>query len=474
MRSPVSALATVFALALFGFSGTALRGAEHLPSSPPGITADTPAPNSVESDLNTAVTLLRQGEIESAIDVVRPHLPGDVRAVDLLFKVGMTMLASAQTTHSSEVEKRDTLLDASIAAFRAILAAYPGLVRVRLELARAFFLQGQDGLAKRHFELALAANPPAPVVANINRHLTEIRARKRWSAHFGIALAPDTNIGAASANETVMLDFAGQRLPFTLDEGGEKSGIGVSIWTGGEYQLPLAPSLRLRMGGNIFRSDYANSQFDRMTLRGHVGPRWLIDQRTEASLLLTARQEWRSDEPSSRSLGLRLEASRRLSPRLSGQLGLSWSEKRHDESTHLDGPVKDLSAGLSWAMTPTLQTDFRAGWSSEEPETETLRSQTRWASLGAHTALPRGFNASGALTSRWTDYEGPGFPPTNVLDGSPREDVTRSLRLSGHKRDFTIRGFSPQLSVTHERRSSNAQQADYRRTWGELSFVRQF
>ena len=474
MRSPVSALSTVLALALFGLSGTELRSAEHLPASPPGMTAETPAPNSVENDLNAAVALLRQGEIEDAIDVVRPHLPGDVRAVDLLFEIGMIMIASAQTIPSSEAGRREVLLDASITAFRTILAEHPGLVRVRLELARAFFLRGRDGLAKLHFELTLAGNPPAPVVANINRHLAEIRARKRWSAHFGIALAPDTNIGANSANETVMIDFSGQRLPFTLDDGGEKSGIGVSIWTGGEYQLPLAPSLRLRMGGDIFRSDYATSQFDRMTLRGHVGPRWLIDQRTEASLLLTARQEWRSDEPSSRSLGLRLEASRRLSPRLTGQLGVSWSKKRHDESTHLDGPVKDLSAGLSWAMTPTLQTDFRAGWSSEEPETETLRSQTRWASLGARTALPRGFNASGALTSRWTDYEGPGLPPTNVLDASPREDVTRSLRLSGHKRDFTIRGFSPQLSVTHERRGSNAQQADYRRTWGELSFVRQF
>ena len=474
MRSPVSAFSIVLAVALFGLSGTALRSAEHIPTSPPGMTVETPGSNPAESDLNAAVALFRQGEIEDAIDVVRPHLAGDARAVDLLFEAGMAMLGTAQTMSPPEAGRHEALLDASIAAFRAILAEHPGLVRVRLELARAFYLRGRDGLAKRHFELALAANPPAPVVANVNRHLAEIRARKRWSAHFGIALAPDTNIGAASANETVMIDFAGTRLPFTLDDGGEKSGVGVSIWTGGEYQLPLAPSLRLRMGGDVFRSDYADSQFDRMTLRGHVGPRWLIDQRTEASLLFTARQEWRSDEPSSRSLGLRLEASRRLSPRLSGQLGLSWSEKRHDESAHLDGPVKDLSAGLSWAMTPILQTDIRVGWSSEEPETETLRSQTRWTSLGARTALPRGFNASGALTSRWTDYEGPGFPPTNVLDGSPREDMTRSLRLSGHKRDFTIRGFSPQLSVTHERRGSNAQQADYRRTWGELSFVRQF
>ena len=134
----------------------------------------------------------------------------------------------------------------------------------------------------------------------------------------------------------------------------------------------------------------------------------------------------------------------------------------------------DLSAGLRWVATPILQSDIRAGWARERPESEDLRSRTRWASVGASAALPRGFSVSGTLTGRWTEYAGPGRPPTDVLDGTQREDVTRSIRLSAHKRDFTIRGFSPQLSVTHERRDSNAQQADYRRTSGELSFVRQF
>ena len=475
MRRLFSALVPVLAVALFCLSGTALWSAEDRSVLQPRAATEAPVHGSVEHDLNTALALLVQGEVDDAIDIVRPHLPGDSRAVDLLFETGMTMLGSAQTTHPSEAAKREALLDASIAAFRAILAEHPDLVRVRLELARAFFLRGnRDGLARRHFERALAANPPAPVVANINRHLAEIRARKRWSAHFGIALAPDTNISAASANETVLLDFFGQRLPFTLHDGGEQSGIGLSIRAGGEYQLPLAPNLRLRLGGDIFRREYAGSRFDRMGLGGHVGPRWLINQRTEASLLLTARREWQADRPSSRSLGLRLEASRRLSARASGQLGASWNARRHDMSTHLDGPAKDLFAGLSWVMTPTLQADIRAGWGSEQPESETLRNQTHWASLGARTALPRGFSVSGTLTGRWTDYEGPGQPPRNVLDGTPREDVTRSIRLSAHKRDFTIRGFSPQLSVTHERRGSNAQQADYQRTWGELSFVRQF
>ena len=474
MHIPVSALAPFLAVALHCLSVTAVQGAEHGPDSQPDIGAETLVPGSIESDLNAAVSLVLQGEIDAAIDTVRPHLRRDPRAVDLLFNAGLAMLGSAQTTPPSNAAGREALLDASIALFRAILAEHPDFVRARLELARAFFLRGRDGLARRHFERALAADPPPPVVANINRHMAVIRARKRWSAYFGTALLPDTNIGAASASETVLVDVFGQRLPFTLDDGGEQSGIGLSVWAGGEYQEPVAPSWFIRMGGNISLREYPGSKFDRTGLGGHVGPRWLIDQRTEASLLLTFRREWQGDRPSSRSLGLRLEAFRRLTPRVSGQLDASWNAKRHDVSTHSDGPVSDLSVGLTWAVTPTLQADFRTGWGRERPEAEALRNRTFRTSLGASIALPRAFSVSGTLTGRWTDYKGPGRPPSNVVDGSPRKDITRSIRLSVLKRDLTIGGFSPQFSVTHERRGSNAQQADFKRTGGEISFVRQF
>ena len=474
MRSATSTISLAFAAVLPCLSGTALLSAEHLPIPQPDIATEAPVPGSVESDLNAAVALLLQGEVEGAVDAVRPHLPRDSRAVDLLFEAGRGALSAAETTNPSETVRREALLDASITIFRAILAAHPDFVRVRLDLARAFFLRERDSLARRHFELTLAANPPAPVVANIHRHLAEIRARKRWSGYFGMALLPDTNIGAASASETVLVDTPFGRLPFTLDDGGAQSGIGLSVWAGGEYQEPLVPNWFFRIGGDISRREYTGSKFDGMSLGGHAGPRWLIGPRTEASLLFTARREWQADGPSRRSLGVRLEASRRLTPRVSGQFGASWSARRHDESTYLDGPALDLSVGLAWSVSPILRANLRTGWSRVRTELESLRNRTFRTSLGASIALPRGFNVSGTLSGSWADYKGPGRPPSNVVDGSPRKDVTRSIRLSVLKRDLTIGRFSPQFSVTHERRGSNAQQTDYRRTGGEISLVRQF
>ena len=77
-----------------------------------------------------------------------------------LFHLGMTALELAGQA-GRNVDRRE-LYDKAIEAFRAILVNRPELTRVRLELARVFFLKGQDGLAKRHFEVVLAGVVPPP------------------------------------------------------------------------------------------------------------------------------------------------------------------------------------------------------------------------------------------------------------------------------------------------------------------------
>jgi len=72
---------------------------------------------------------------------------------------------------------------------------------------------------------------------------------------------------------------------------------------------------------------------------------------------------------------------------------------------------------------------------------------------------------------RETDYEGNWFPHT---DGEAREDRTRSFRASVHDRALAWKAFSPQVSLVHEVRKTNAQLYDYERPGGELRFVRLF
>ena len=193
----------------------------------------------------------------------------------------------------------------------------PGLVRVRLELARVFFFKGENDLSRRHFEHVLAGNPPALVLANVRRFLAEIRARRRWTLHTGFALAPDTNIGGTSDERIIHIDIGGQRLPFRRDaENLTTSGIGVSVWTGGEYQYPLGDGVRLRGGANLSRRDYAGSRFDQTFVSGHAGPRWLMGRNTEASVLASVQRRWSAGAPVYDALGARVEAGHRFTRRV--------------------------------------------------------------------------------------------------------------------------------------------------------------
>ena len=429
------------------------------------------APDAVSNDAGSvaeAQALMDAGRFMEAVAILGPLVQRQVVHADTLFLYGLAATGAARQPGVPD-DTRDALLDQAIASFHTMLIGRPGLVRVRLELARAFFLKGEDSLARGHFERVLAGRPPAPVVANVQRFLAEIRARRRWTMYLGAAVSPDSNIGGASDEQIIYIND----LPFRRDaEELTTSGIGVSVWTGGEYQHPLGDRLRLRLGGDLSRQDYGGSKFDQTFVSAHAGPRWLVDKDTDVSLVANARRRWTGTTLSYDDLGVRVEAGRRLTPRIRVSGRASWYRRDHRTRDFLDGPVLNFSLSGSWVILPILRADGAAGYARERPRSETWRNASRWMRLGASVALPLGFTVSGSGELRWTNYEGNWFPFTR--DGAPREDRTRILRATVHNRAFTLFGFSPQLVVTNEARDTNAQLYDYKRTRAELRAVRQF
>ena len=394
-------------------------------------------------------------------------LPAAAQDMDSLFDEGMRAAQEAAAT--PDEDRRDALLDQAIAAFRQMLVANPSLVRVRLELARAFYLKGEDSLARRHFEAVLAGGVPPEVAANIRSFLIEIRARRRWSYHAGFALAPDTNIGAGSDERTITI----YGLPFTRDaEELTSSGVGLVLWGGAEYQYPMNDRTRLRAGANVSRRDHSGSQFDQASLAVHLGPRVLIDPRTEASVLATARQNWAGTVKDHHALGGRVEAAHRVSRSVTVHGRVSLEDRRYRTRTGLDGTAGDISLSGAWVVSPTVRLDLSAGYGRDRPERERDRHERYRVGAGISVALPAGFTVSGGGDYRWTDYE-PGWFP-HVPDNGARKDETWSARASVYNRAFTLMGFSPELGAVHEVRNTNAQLYDYERTSGELRFVRLF
>lgn len=421
---------------------------------------------SVAGELTKARELVREGRLEDALAVLRPlGADGDMT---VLFALGLAAIEAAQQAGISE-EKRDGFLDDAIAAFHAMLVQQPDLVRVRLELARAFFLKGEDSLARRQFEQVLAGDPPATVVANVRLFLAQIEARRRWSFNAGFALAPDSNIGSGSEERTIYI----YDLPFRRDADKlTTSGVGVSVWGGAEYDYRLSERMRLRAGGDLLRREYGGSEFDETFASVHAGPRVLIDGLTHGSVLATASQRWAGTVKDFHALGARVEAGRRLSRTVSANVRVSWEDRHYRTRTALDGDALDVTLGGSWVIAPTVRAEVTAGYGRERPEATRERHEDYRVGAGVSVILPRGFTVGGGGEHRWTDYEAGWFP--HVPDGGAREDRTWSARASVYNRGITLMGFSPEVSVVHEVRETNAQLYDYERTRGEVRFVRQF
>lgn len=101
--------------------------------------------------------------------------------------------------------------------FRQILARDPNLPRVRLELARAYFVMRSWREARAEFVSVLSGDIPLEVKQTILRFINTIDARRGfdWNVAFGFSVSPES--GRRYKTDTVILDFFGIELPFEVD-----------------------------------------------------------------------------------------------------------------------------------------------------------------------------------------------------------------------------------------------------------------
>lgn len=97
-------------------------------------------------------------------------------------------------------------------ALERYVITYPNNLNARLELARGYFMMGEDARAREEFDGVLKANPPASVRANVARFEEAIKAREnryrtRFTGYAEAGYGYDSNVngGVSSGNITLPL-----------------------------------------------------------------------------------------------------------------------------------------------------------------------------------------------------------------------------------------------------------------------------
>ena len=418
--------------------------------------------------------LVNKGRYTEALDILRPLAKAHPDNTDVLFLTGLAAIEAARRLPAEKEKEKIALLDEAIAALRAILVDKPGLVRVRLELARAFFFKSEDRLARRHFEQVLAGKPPKLVAANINRFLRTMRARtalvgvrrrRRGSEH-----QHRRGLGRGDYLHTRAAVPPRRGRPGDFGRGPLRVG-GRRIPAPPGKTVPAPPG-RQRGAPWSTRGDSSIRPF----CRDISARRWLVGRDTEVSLLGNARQRWtRRNAPYYLDLGARLEARRRLTRRITLTGRASWHRRdyRIQDSPRRVPVLRPLAGRLLAGNAhhqgrgggPDTQRNARRGTRLAARHRLGAAGRLRWP---CRSVSPWAAAASSA--GRSTKAAGPPSRRT----ASRAMDMTRILRASVYNRAFTLYGFSPQLVVTNAVRDTNAQLHDYKRTNVELRFVRQF
>ena len=424
-------------------------------SSSPVLAEDRPPPPlaSAETLIESARAALSRGKLDDAEFLLEGVKPGEGNIDDLDFLYGSIAMAREEW-------------QTAIARFRAMLIRDPTLPRVRLDLALAYFRAKEDGSAAYHFRQVLGDKDLPPVVrARTLAFLDTIRRRKTWSVSAAVSLAPDSNINAAtSSREVNLFGFPAQ----LSEDARQTSGVGLNATISGGYEARISPDLRFRTGARLSTRTYEQSKFNDRTLTVRAGPRFLFekfDLRPE----LTARARRLGGEMYNRAAGVELSGNWQVAPawRLSAAVG---GERISYETFLGNGNMYSTQVGLAHALGRATLLRANGAFRREAVESEAYSWREAIVGASATRELPRGFVMTVGSTYRLRRYD----RPIAAFGPEARQDRTLAGRVKISNRHIELFGFMPELTVKHERRSSNLSLYDYKRNLVEVGVVRTF
>jgi hypothetical protein len=396
--------------------------------------------------LRLAQRLLGEGrpqEAEGLYALLARSLIPEIR-VESLFQLGRFALARKEYNKAAE-------------CFLTILNSFPDLVRVRLELARAYFLNENYEDARFQFELVKGGRelPPA-VLANVDHFLDLIRRQKNWSLSFGLNLVPDSNLNQAGGerNECIATIFG--LLCRELEE--KERALGARLNASADHYLRFNGRFGLRSSLGAYLTDFPESRYDDHILHAASGPRYVWES-GEASLQPSFTRRRVGGKAYSDAYGLQLDLQKgfeRLFLGLGG--GLAWNR-------YHNGQVDDLLRGrnLRLSLRPrwilTSRSFIQAGLSLERDETANLiyAGDSLGGSLGGYHIFPYGFSLFAEVSLTGARYRKEQYYITReyYFDAERRRDRIYALyaALSWHR--FEHLGFTPILQYNYVRRDSN-------------------
>lgn len=290
-----------------------------------------------DQDLQQAVSLLQGGSPKQAYERLLQNHEQNSKNPQEWFLLGISAKQSGRFEEATRY-------------FERLLEIDPNASRAKLELAEIAYQQGNGNEAKQLLLDVKAANPPAGVVATIDRFIANIAAseqqQKSWRLRASVGWMHDTNANAGPDVDSVLL----YGLPFVLStDAKETSDDALVTRLGFDHLKGISNTLSWQSNLSASWTDYRDlNNLDALYLSFSTGATWKQNGRMIWSLPVVA--DWvkigHDNSYYSYSYGIAPQLRYLLNDRLSFSVGTSVSKKKYQSSSD-----RDLTA---WALSPSL------------------------------------------------------------------------------------------------------------------------
>ncbi|MEL6679283.1 MAG: surface lipoprotein assembly modifier [Pseudomonadota bacterium] len=414
-------------------------------------------------DVQEALAAGRPDLAVARLNAIEPETDEDIR--QYLFLYGLAAIELGEYA-------------VAIDALERLVTAAPGLARPRLELARAYFLNGDDGNARQQFLLVLGGDLPPEVVANVQIFLDRIEARRDWFFSLSGGVAPDTNVNAATSSRKVTVDFGplGQGESTNTDDAVANTGFGLELTARGGKFLPYGDGRgRFFVKGDVTSRDYANITFDDLIGTVQVGHGWQW-QSAVLNVGPIHGRRWYGGDPFSITQGVRVDGGVRLAPRWTVSGFLEVAEDALINRV-VDGRKQTIerifaSVGPSYSVSAKTRVGLTLGALANDGDNRDDDKSGIVVGLQFYTELANGLTFS--LTPRIAAERYHAQRPNFIVTNERRSDITYSVSTEVSHRRFRFNGLQPYVQLSLSRRESVVDFYEYERVRVFAGLTRQF
>lgn len=331
-------------------------------------------------------------------------------------------------------------------------------IRVKLELARCYYLVGQKDKAEQYFQDVLSENPPFMVRERVGGFLDDIKV-SNGKFDFAIGFISDTNPRAITSDRSV--NIQGNTYSYN-------PGFDTSAKYGASYFLSASKGLdeknKLIIGLNANGAKFEGSAFDRTDIEPFISYR-LIDL-PKLQIRAGYENNWFGGQKLFESPNFSIKNSYELldGSFFSGEL--KTANLTYPDYDYLSGPLSSFSISSGKVVTNNLMIGIEGSMDRQKATENPYSYRTQSGGIFINYLFPEfSLKTQAKLT-----YSNRDFDADDPIFGFARNDVKKGVYITLIKTDIKVFGLSPMLELGIENNDSNINIYSYSRYITNLSF----